>query len=567
MTVPGRSESLSGGESAIAPTTLKTIPEAHSPEIIAPETATAEVVEVPVRSEASSESQLALTTPRPLSITGNTVFAEDELQTVVSEARERLARSDESPLTTADLVQISDAITQYYVERAYISSGAYVPVQTDTDAPPEIRVVEGKLSEINVDVAPAGLFSLRSSYIANRLKSVTRGPLNLNQLVERVQLLEQDPLIDQITTDIVPGLEPGTSMLNVAVIPDDGFDIQLSTNTYNSPSIGRLGQQVGVSQANLLGVGDRLLVGFNRSEGSQRWNLGYRLPLNTGLNNHSGLLSFDYSDANSRIVEGAFDDLDIVSDSQTYELSFRQPLIRTPEEEFALSLSGYHRSNKGAFLESLVGTAQPFPVRGSDDNGVTRISALRFGQRWIKRSSQNVFALQSEFSLGVNALDATINDTRPDGRFLRWRSGGQWTQRLGKDSLWLLRGNFQLADGPLVPSEQFGIGGQRTVRGYRPNALLTDNGWLLSSEVRLPIWRLPAVNGVLKVAPFVDIGGGWNRGGFDDPDPSVLSSTGLGLIWQMGEDFDARLDWGVPLSGEQSIQDSGIQFQINFTPF
>jgi len=567
-------------ESAIAP------PEIFSPEAVElpvptvpmiPTADPAETVQIPESPESPESPELpepsvsvSVSVPladRPLSITGSTVFADEELQGVVDEARERLSLSEKEPLSTADLVQLSDAITQYYIDRAYISSGAYVPVQEDADAPPEIRILEGRLSEVDVTVESAGLFSLRPSYIANRLRTVTQGPLNLSQLVERVQLLEQDPLIDQITTDIVPGLTPGASTLNVSVIPDDGFDVQLSTNTYNSPSIGRFGQQVGVSQANLLGVGDRLSVGLSSSEGSDRWRLGYSLPLNTGLNGHSGLLSFDYTDASNRIVEEPFDELDIVSDAQTYELSFRQPLIRRPTEELALSLTGYHRSSEGAFLEGFTGAAQPFIVRGSDDEGITRVSALRLGQTWVRRSPQTAIALQSEFSLGVDALNATINESGPDGRFFHWRTGGQWTRRLGQDSLWLVRGGFQLADGPLVPSEQFGVGGQGSVRGYRPNAVLTDDGWLLSSEVRLPILRSPSVNGLLQIAPFVDFGGGSNRGGFESPSPSVLSSTGVGLIWQMGDNFDARVDWGVPLSGGQSIQDSGIQFQINYTPF
>ncbi|MEO0457787.1 MAG: BamA/TamA family outer membrane protein, partial [Cyanobacteria bacterium P01_A01_bin.114] len=115
--------------------------------------------------------------------------------------------------------------------------------------------------------------------------------------------------------------------------------------------------------------------------------------------------------------------------------------------------------------------------------------------------------------------------------------------------------------------EQFGVGGQTTVRGYRPNALLTDNGWLLSSEVRLPILRIPEVDGLLQVAPFLDLGGGWNNGDFVDPEPGTLASTGLGLVWRMGENFNARLDWGIPLTSGRSLRDSGLQFRVNFFPF
>ncbi|WP_397321458.1 ShlB/FhaC/HecB family hemolysin secretion/activation protein [Nostoc sp. UCD120] len=81
----------------------------------------------------------------------------------------------------------------------------------------------------------------------------------------------------------------------------------------------------------------------------------------------------------------------------------------------------------------------------------------------------------------------------------------------------------------LVPLEQFGLGGQLSVWGYRQDALLTDNGLLFSAEFRVPIVRANKINGVLQLTPFIDVGKGWNVNG-KDPSPSTLVSTGLGLL-------------------------------------
>lgn len=124
---------------------------------------------------------------------------------------------------------------------------------------------------------------------------------------------------------------------------------------------------------------------------------------------------------------------------------------------------------------------------------------------------------------------------------------------------------MQLADAPLVPLEQFGVGGQATVRGYRQDALLTDNGALLSAEVRLPILRVREVRGVLQAAPFVDVGTAWSFG--DDGFDQTIAGVGVGLLWRMGDDFSARLDWGIPLvgieAGDRSLQENGLYFSIN----
>jgi hemolysin activation/secretion protein len=46
--------------------------------------------------------------------------------------------------------------------------------------------------------------------------------------------------------------------------------------------------------------------------------------------------------------------------------------------------------------------------------------------------------------------------------------------------------------------------------------------------------------------------------------------TGLGLLWTEKDIWTARLDWGIPLVGEQSgttWQESGIYFSLNLQLF
>ena len=130
-----------------------------------------------------------------------------------------------------------------------------------------------------------------------------------------------------------------------------------------------------------------------------------------------------------------------------------------------------------------------------------------------------------------------------------------------------MRGDIQVADRALVPFEQFGIGGQQTVRGYRQDALLTDNGILFSTEFRLPILKANR-NGVLQIAPFIDIGTGWNNGK-SNLVQNTLVGAGLGLLWQQGN-LSARIDYGLPLvsidADKRTLQDNGIYFSIIYSP-
>ena len=512
-----------------------------------------------------------------LNITGSTRFSSTELAAAVQTAISSNGKAPEDDptvikrkLSPAELVQASGAITKLYTDRGYITSGAYVPAEVLNGAPPEIRVVEGKLQTINVKIESPKFLGLgqrlSQDYVRHRLARWIRLPLEINQLADAVKLLEQDPLIESIKTELAPGTTTGSSVLNVTAKQAPPLHITGTVDNGRAPSVGRLRQQVSLSQANLLGLGDRLQVGLNRSAGSRGVDLSYAIPVNAS----NGTLSFLYSNNRGQVVEQPFQDLDIKSRSQSYEIGFRQPLLQTSTEEFALSLRGTHYRNEGVFLETLnEGTAIPFPSRGSDSNGVTKITALRFGQAWVKRGERDVISLQSEFNLGLTALGATKLDQLPDGRFFSWQGRGFWVHSLAPDTLVVLKGQLQFADRPLVPVEQISLGGVDTVRGYRTGVLLADNAWFASAEMYLPVLRIPKWRSVVQVVPFVDLARGWNRGD-EKPAPGSLASTGLGLQWKIGDNFRARVDWGIPLinttaGNGQSLREN-LFFSIQFSP-
>lgn len=202
------------------------------------------------------------------------------------------------------------------------------------------------------------------------------------------------------------------------------------------------------------------------------------------------------------------------------------------------------------------------------------MSALRFFQEWTYRSNNEVLAVRSQFNLGIGALDATINQDAPDSRFFWWQGQAQWVRLLAPNTLMLLRLNTQLTMTSLVPFEQFGVGGIDSVRGYRQDALLADNGVFASAELRIPVLRTSG-SGLLQVAPFADFGVAWNNSNRDNlpsNTTNTLTSVGLGLRYSLGDRFTARLDWGIPLVGVDSTdkrtwQENGLYFSVIYNPF
>ncbi|MGB3614623.1 MAG: ShlB/FhaC/HecB family hemolysin secretion/activation protein, partial [Elainellaceae cyanobacterium] len=464
----------------------------------------------------------------------------------------------------AELLQARSAVTQAYVEAGYVTSGAYIPPQSITDGVVIIEVLEGQLEAINVAVDGR----LNSGYVRRRLRRAADPVLNTDMLLDALQLLQLDPLIQTVSAELSAGVQPGTSILDVHVMQADTFAVTLQTDNGRSPSVGSFRRGVTVSEANLLGIGDGISVGYANTKGSDTFDLSYSIPLNA----RDGTFTTNIGFTDSDVIEEPFNFLDIQSESRFYEFTYRQPVYRTPSRELALSLTASRRESESEFLEGIIGEAVPFPSLGADAEGRTRISALRFTQEWTQQGARQVIAARSQLSLGLDAFDATINETGPDGEFFAWRGQGQWVRLLDDDLLLLVRGDVQLADSSLVPLEQFGLGGAQTVRGYRQDELLTDSGILFSSEIRIPVLRIRQVDGLLQVVPFVDVGRGWNLGtGVSDPDPATLAAVGLGLAWQMGDRLNARVDFGFPLvdvaSEGSSLQEDGLYFTVDLRLF
>lgn len=492
-------------------------------------------------------------------VIGSTVFSLEEL------AKE-LAKFTNRPISLVEVFQARTAITELYIKKGYITSGAYIPPQAMQEGVVRIQVVEGKLEDIQV----TGNRRLQRNYVRRRLSQATSPPLNRERLLEALQLLQLNPLIQNLSAELTAGSRPGTSVLQIQIKEAKTFSTQAILDNRRSPSVGSFRRRLQVNEANLLGLGDGLNLAYTNTDGSNAFDTSYTFPLNS----RNGTLSFDYSTTSSDVIERPFNALDIQSASRYYDLTFRQPVTQTPTQEFALGITASRRESEISSLlfQPAIGLPPNQLSPGADADGDTRVSALRFFQEWTARNSREVIAARSQFSIGLGALGATINDDPPDSRFFAWQGQAQWVRLLAPDTLLLLRADLQLAPRALLPLEQIGLGGLDSVRGYRQDFLLTDNGAFASAEVQVPILRSPQINGVLQVTPFVDFGAGWNSSGRDDPDSNTLASVGLGLRWSQGDRFTARLHWGIPLISvdveeRRTLQENGLYFSVQYNPF
>ncbi len=458
-------------------------------------------------------------------------------------------------VTFEELIGLRSMITQLYINNGYVTSGAFLlNNQALNSGSVQIQVVEGELEQINI----SGLNRLRESYVRSRIAIAAKRPLNRQRLEEALQLLQLDPLISQVNAELTVGSTPGRNILQVRLREAPAFHAGVSIENRQAPSIGSTGGRLFVAHDNLLGFGDRLSAEYEITEGLNLYDFNYAIPVNA----RNGIIGLRYGNSDSRIIEDDFRELDIKSETRTFSLSFRQPVSRSPTSEFALGLALDIRRNQTFLLDDI-----PYSFSEGPEDGESKVTVIRFSQDWVNRGARRVLAARSQFSIGLDTFDATSNNTGTDGRFFAWLGQFQWVQQLSPRTLFLARVDAQLTPDALLPLEQLGIGGVDTVRGYRQNQLVTDNGILSSAEVRIPLTSDPRV---FQIAPFFDIGTAWNNRG-PDPDSSTLASLGLSLRWLIGEDLSLRLDYGIPLiavdNRGDSLQDNGLYFSVRYQPF
>ncbi len=200
-------------------------------------------------------------------------------------------------LTSEDLESLRLALTHYYIKKGYINSGAIIPDQGVTDGVVTLNIIEGELSQIEV----TGNSRLRASYIQNRLALDAGPPVNLNAMQRRLQLLQQDPLIQQLNAELSPGVGPGDSILHVRVDERRPYSVWIGFNNYQSPTVGAERGLIALEHRNLTGYGDRLSVTYAGSEGvNPQLDAQYAFPVTA----RDTTVSLEYRKNNFTAVEG-----------------------------------------------------------------------------------------------------------------------------------------------------------------------------------------------------------------------------------------------------------------------
>jgi len=475
-----------------------------------------------------------------------------------------LADYENREVTANELQQLRKRLSLEVYKQGYVNSGVIIPDQKIEGGIVRLTMLQGKLSKIEL----SGQKSVSSDYINQRVTLGASEPLNYFELRRSLLLLEQDPLIKRVNAKLLPGDKLGESYLALEIDEDKPYLMSLSVNNYHVPSVGSERVEYLAMHRNLLGKRDTITGFYAQTRGHKEGYFSYDIPLNV----YDTQLGISYSLTDAAIIEKPFkDNNDVTSESSAWQVKLSHPFIKTLSSQLTAS-AGFDKKSSEITIEAL-GVNES----GERATGPNNVTNLWFSLQGLNRGKKRVLVWQGKLKWGVDALDASIRtDDHADGKYAAVQGNFYFSQYINKvvDKI-VVRGMGQIANDTVLSTEKFAAGGVHTVRGYRENQFVRDNGVAGSIELYFPIGDGGGNPTDLTVVSFIDYARLRNKTSVDDPTPitNQIYSIGLGVLWEPKSALQAQAFWGKALKAvsdrderdeNDNLQDLGFHLQLSY---
>ncbi len=457
--------------------------------------------------------------------------------------------------TADDVEQARAALEKLYRAKGYQAASVVIPAQQVKGGIIFLQVAEGTVGKLRV--RDSRYFS--PNEIKKNAPSLAEGGvLNFNGINRDVVALNQLP-DRRVTPSLKAGAEPGVFDVDLTVKDTPPLHGSLELNNRYSPNTTPLRVNGSVSYANLWQLGHTLGFSFQvapeRLDDAKIFSAYYLVHL-TETPWLSLLVQATKQDSNISTLGGSA----VAGRGETFGI--RAIMTLPPSEEFYHSLTlGLDSKHYGQNLTTAgVTTATPITYYP--------LSAVYSGS-WTGKGSATDFNAGPTLGLrGAGSDDTAFNARRngASGSFISFRADVSRTQDLpaGFQLFGKLQG--QIADQPLVDTEEFSGGGLATVRGYLEGEVAGDDALFGSVEL-----RSPSVLGWLG-----EKSGEWRFYGFADggmlqvqhPLPAqtadfTLASVGVGSRLRFRDYLSGSIDAGLPLKSQTTTHQGDLRLTFS----
>jgi hemolysin activation/secretion protein len=395
-------------------------------------------------------------------------------------------------LSFNDMNQAAAAVSAYYRAQGYFLAAAYLPAQDLTRGVVTLRVLEGRVSSLNV--VPDASVRLDSDLQRRYLDAlVPKGRAVHEDQLERALLLTQDLPGIKARASLSPGEGLGDTAVDVALSEGDFLTGNLGIDNSSNRYTGRT-RVTGALNFNDLG-GSGAVGSLQLASTGKHFNYA-RAGLVMPVGQYGTRVGASYS--RLRYELGAdFAALDASGTAEVGQLLLAHPLIRSRNLNVQVRV-GYENKN----YENSANGVQTADKRVS---GVPIGYDLTAQDSAFGGGSSNVSleVLMGQVDLTRNAGALAADRLGPDANGSFGRLGYQFGryQRIGSTGALVAKLSGQMASKNLEAGEKMSLGGPDRVRAYPSGEASGDEGQVLALEGR---YGVPAIRSELSV--FFDYG-------------------------------------------------------------
>jgi hemolysin activation/secretion protein len=449
-----------------------------------------------------------------------------------------------------DLRAASQALQERLYERGYRSHRVIIPEQTLHDGIVKLRVIAFRVGDIQVE----GNKYFSTANILSSLPALEQGKSPDTNALSRQLMLANDNPAKSLDVTFREGDQPRSIDALVAVQDYRPASVFASFNNYSSIDTPNTRLIAGLQHSNLFNLDHVLTATATRSPGHwsdvKQYGADYRIPLYRLSGDVN--IYYIYSDVDSGRVAG---DFDVSGKGRFFGAGYKQRLTRvgTYSHTAAIKIEDNLFENETRFAGTPIGT----DVR-------SRPISLRYDGDYRFRNGITGFYITYEHNLSGgsdnNDKAYTANRFGASKDWDAWQFGSTLHYLIARG--WYLDGRLevQYSNDPLIPGEQFGVGGAYSVRGYHERIVAGDSGVAASVEVWTPsLWY-----GVHAIG-FVDGGHTWINDRLPGETGSEdLYSVGAGLRWFWRRYLSLQLDVAQTLSdaGEDDAGTTRVLFNV-----
>jgi hemolysin activation/secretion protein len=466
---------------------------------------------------------------RQFAIEGNTLLPTDRLMDALAPYLGTTQPADA-------LAQAGDAVRRLYRDAGYEMVSVALQAPTGADGVARLRVHETRIGQVSV----TGNTHFSTAGLRDALPALKENESPDFRLLARQLFLANDNPARQVALQFTPGAD-GTADAIVKVEEGRPLRFAVSADNTGTEATGRSRATAMVSHANLWDAGHEFVGSYTTSPEKpgqvRQLSTSYQVPVTRWGDRLQ--LTYNYSNTDAGRVADTFN---VSGQGSTFGLRFLHFLERTADgrQVIEAGIDDKRYRNTIDFFGSNLGvdvSARPLTLgyQYAQRSGPANISALLGYSRNLPGGHRN-----DDLTYGASRSGASAG-------WSLWRTGVDLT--LTAHSQWALHSAFeaQYTARPLISSEQFGLGGARSVRGFLERETSGDRGWRLSNEV-----VTPALAGQHRLLAFVD-GGRENRLQAlpGESAGATLLSAGFGWRWQATPSLYSSLDWARVFKGTE----------------